>query len=78
MEAIMNLFTTEDLSLMKESMRQIVVDRFEKDLEEMQIWLFDDMQVESMITDMYAELLTEVKEKIKPILFDKLMSKMEA
>jgi len=77
-EAIMNLFTTEDLSLMKESMRQIVVDRFEKDLEEMQIWLFDDMQVESMITDMYAELLTEVKEKIKPILFDKLMSKMEA
>jgi len=76
MQEIINLFTTEDLAVMRESMREIVVKRFEEDLEQLSVYLFDEGTVNEMIDDMYKEVLAECKTQVKEILLKKLLDKI--
>lgn len=72
MQEIINLFTTEDLTVMRESMREIVVRRAEEDLEQLGVYLFDEGTVNEMIDDMYKEVLAECKTQVKEI-FEKVI-----
>ncbi len=76
MQEIINLFTTEDIAVMRESMREIVVKRFEEDMESLGVYLFDEGIVNEMIHEMYQDALSECKSKVKDILMSKLMAKI--
>lgn len=77
MEAITKIFTTEDQQELKQGFKEIILEQFETQLAEMDVYLFDPSVVEDMIQETFKEIMNEIKADFKKRLEPQIMSLME-
>ena len=77
MEAITKIFTTEDQKELKQGFKEIILEHFKNDLEQMDVYLFDPSSVEDMIIEAFEEVVNEVKSDFKIKLQEQIMKLLE-
>ena len=77
MESIKTLFTSEDITEVKEAMKKVIVGHFERELEELDIYLFDYTMVNDLITETYEEVMAELRSEVKEKLYDKAVKQLK-
>jgi hypothetical protein len=77
MESIKTFFTSEDIVEVKEAMKKVIVSHFEKELEELDIYLFDYTMVTDLITETYEEVMAELRSEIKEKLYNKAVKQLK-
>jgi predicted aldo/keto reductase-like oxidoreductase len=77
MESIKTLFTSEDISEVKQEMKKLIVKQFESELEELDIYLFDYNMVNNLINETYEEIMDELKGEIREKLYNKVIKQFD-
>ena len=81
MDNIIKIFNSQDEIEIKQAFKEILIDRFKEDLEQMDCYLFDPSIFEDMIKDVLQEvsdefkagLRTKMQEKLQSVNIDKLL-----
>ena len=80
MESIKTFFTTEDVSEMKQAIKDIILDQFKNEIASLDEYLVDTDVLQDLIQDTYEEIMKELKTELKYKLsqkMEKAMSKMK-
>lgn len=74
MENIMTIFTTKDKQEMRDAMKEILIESFERDVEFWQRdnYIFNSDLIDEMVEEIREELMAEIKEKLKKDIYAKL------
>jgi Fe-S cluster assembly iron-binding protein IscA len=76
-ESISKIFTTNDQAEMKQAFKELLIKRFEDDLNQFDEYLFDPRKIESWINDMFLEVINEVKIEFKKNLQEQMLKLFE-
>lgn len=76
-KAITKILTTEDQQELKQGFKEIILEHFRNDLEQMDVYLFDPNVIEEMIQEAFEEVINEVKEDLKIKLKEQVMKLIE-
>jgi RNA binding exosome subunit len=77
MESIIKIFTTEDKDELKREFKKIISQQFEKQLEEMDVYLFNPIDIEEMIDEAFRGIISEIKIEFKEKLKEQVMKLLE-
>lgn len=74
---IVAIFTAEDQQDIKNSFKQLLLDQFKSDLEQLDVYLFDPKDIEEIINEMILEITEEIKGEIKETLKNKVLQSLD-
>lgn len=65
MENITKIFTSQDKQELRDAFKEIIIEQFKNDLEQLDIYLFNPDSIEAMIADVSEEIINEIKLEFK-------------
>ncbi len=74
MENILKIFISQDVSEIKQSLKEIIIEQFRSDFEENSSYLFSPDDVREIMMETFNEVLNEVKQEYKSKLREKISS----
>jgi len=77
MENICKIFTSEDQTEIRQSFKQILIDRFQEELEDFTDYFFDKDVIDDMVEELFKEILEEVKGEVKEIVKEKVLNSLD-
>jgi hypothetical protein len=64
-ENITKIFTSQDKQELRDAFKEIIIEQFKNDLEQLDIYLFNPDSIEAMIADVSEEIINEIKLEFK-------------
>jgi acyl carrier protein len=77
MENISKIFNSQDESEIKQAFKEIIINQFKTQLEEMDLYLFDPNVIEDMINDAFIEIVNDIKKEYKDKIKEKMFSSLD-
>jgi len=77
MENICKIFTSEDQTEIRQSFKQILIDRFKEELEDFTDYFFDKDVIDGMVEALFEEILDEIKNEIKEVVKEKVLNSLD-
>ncbi len=74
MDNIIKIFNSQDETEIKQALKEILIDHFKNDLEQMDCYLFDPSDFEDMIKEVLQEVADEFKAGLRVKMQEKLQS----
>jgi len=74
MENILKIFTSQDEIELKQAFKEIIKEQFANDLESMDTYMFDYIEMQEMVMESFKEVINEVRQEYKEKLREKMLS----
>ena len=71
------IFTSEDLTDIKNAMKNIIIEQFKDDLQRYDRYLLNPKDIEDLLEETYSEIIDEIKKDIKRKMKSKLTTHIE-
>lgn len=65
MEHIAKIFTSQDKQELRNAFKEIIIEQFKNDLEQLNVYLFNPDSIETMITEAFEEIINGIKSEFK-------------
>jgi hypothetical protein len=76
-ESVSKIFTTDDKTEMIQAFKELIIKRFENDLDQFDQYLFYSSKIEGWIDEMFQEVIDEVRVEFKQKLREQMLKLFE-
>jgi hypothetical protein len=77
MEAISQIFNSEDIKEVKAAFKEILVEKFKLEVDAYDTWFFDKNETDQLVMECYEEVLSEIRNTLKKVIKKNILDSFE-